>query len=229
MNETIKNSSRYIGLIFWVLITVIPIIGIILSLIDPISFFSTQEQIREFSSKYDNWAPILFIALQILQVVVAPLSHYSVGYMGGFLYGPILGGIYNYIGRVIGHLIAFGLSRSIGSPIVRKFVPSQTIAKYDKFVSNRADVLFLVYFLPLFPDDEISYLVGLSKMRFNWFLIANLLGHVGGSLSLSYMGSGIDTKDPYFWVLFISTLAGFPILFYLARRKPVATTNEKKQ
>ena len=211
------RAYRIITFSFWLTITIIPIIGIIMSVVDPIRFYSAQEEYRQFVVRYGRFTPIAFICLQILQVVITPLSHYSVGYMGGFLFGPVLGSFYNYVGRLIGHISAFYLSRTFGRRVVRRLVPLETLEKYDHIV-NHPSLLFLIYFLPLFPDDEISYLVGLSTMRFRMFLLANLFGHVGGSMSLAYLGSGIDTRAPLFWILFLSTLGGFPLLWYLAHR-----------
>lgn len=221
--EAVKKTGRIVTYVFWLAVTVLPILGIVFSMTDSFAFYRTQQQFRAFAADYGKWGPVVFIVLQALQVVITPISHYSVGYMGGFLYGPILGGLYNYVGRLIGHVSAFFISRKLGSPLIRKFVPQKTVDKYNSLVSDKALVLFLIYFLPLFPDDEISYLVGLSRMRFRWFLIANLFGHVGGSLSLAYLGSGLNTKDPLFWVLTVSTLLGFPVLWILLRRQPKKT------
>lgn len=51
--------------------------------------------------------------------------------------------------------------------------------------------LFLIYFLPVFPDDEIIYLVGLSKMKFKNFLGATLFGRVGGMFGMAFVGATI--------------------------------------
>ena len=164
-------------------------------------------------------APLAFVALQAIQVVVTPISHYSVGVVGGFLYGPYLGGLLNYIGRVIGHLIAFFLARILGRKTAERYVSSKTLERYDKYVSDKSLILFLIYYLPVFPDDEISYLAGLFKMKFKMFLLANLFGHLGGSLGLAYIGSGIDIKDPLFWIITISVLIGFSLVWWLMRRR----------
>jgi uncharacterized membrane protein YdjX (TVP38/TMEM64 family) len=214
-NQTRKIASR----VFWVLITIIPIIGLILSFTDPVSFYETQEQFRDKIATIGILAPLFFIILQALQVIITPISHYSVGVAGGFLYGPFLGALLNYIGRVIGHIIAFFIARLLGRKVAEKFVAQKTLEKYDKYVSGQSLILFLIYFLPIFPDDEISYLAGLSKMKFRMFFFANVFGHVGGSLGLAYLGSGIDTKDTLFWVLSVVTLAGFPILWWLMRKR----------
>lgn len=172
----------------------------------PSSFFSNQEIIRDYIKSFGIWAPVIFILIQILQVVLTPISHYAIGLAGGFIFGTWYGFVLNYVGRVIGHAIAFFLSRTIGRPIVKRLVKPKTLIKYDKFWEKGGSfVLFLIYYLPLFPDDEISYIAGISKMKFTPFLIANLLGHTGGALALAYLGNGIQLKTLTFAIVFFIT------------------------
>lgn len=221
------GKLRKSGYIFWLIITILPIIGLIFSLTDSVSFYQTQEQLRDKIVVFGLLSPLVFILLQALQVVITPISHYSVGIVGGFLYGPYLGALYNWIGRIIGHVIAFFIARYFGRRIAERFVSEKTLEKYDKYVSNKSPILFLIYFLPIFPDDEISYLAGLSKMRFRMFLLANIFGHIGGSLGLAYVGSGIDTKDALFWILAAVTLVAFPLLWWLMRKQTRLVTHSQ--
>ena len=203
--------------IFWFIVTVIPIAGIIFGIMDPQNFTEAQSIWRDKIVVFGVFAPLIFIAIQALQVIITPISHYSVGVIGGFLYGPYWGALLNWIGRMIGHMTAYFIAYFWGRKIAERFVKPETLQKYDKYISNKSFILFILYFLPLFPDDELSYLVGLSKMKFRMFFLANLFGHIGGSLGLAYIGSGINTKDPLFWVLTIFTLVGFPILYWLLK------------
>lgn len=172
----------------------------------PSSFFTNQERIRDFVNVYGLWAPIALITIQILQVILTPISHYAVGVAGGFIFGTWYGFLYNYIGRVIGHTIAFFLSRTIGRPIIEKLVKLETLAKYDKFWDKSGSfILFLIYYLPLFPDDEMSYIAGTSKMKFGPFMVANLLGQIGGSLALAYLGAGVQLNTITFGIVFLIT------------------------
>lgn len=212
------NKTKTASFIFWLIVTIIPIAGLLISIINPAIFQQSQDGLKTWLLPWGIAAPIAFVILQALQVVIAPISHYSVGLLGGFLYGPWVGGLLNWIGRLIGHIVAFLLARFVGRSIADRFVSPATMAKYDKYVAGQSLILFFVYFLPLFPDDEVSYLVGLSKMKFRVFLVANLLGHVGGSLSLAYLGSGLSAKDPIFWILSAFTLVGFVIVWWLFRR-----------
>jgi uncharacterized membrane protein YdjX (TVP38/TMEM64 family) len=213
--------------VFWLLITVIPILGLIWSVISPNDFQVWQDVSREWIGQFGKIGPLVFVAIQILQVIITPLSHYAVGAIGGYLYGPYLGGVLNYVGRVIGHYFAFLIARRFGRSYIEKHLDEETIRKYDKIFSGETEtrrkgtlqplLLFLIYFLPLFPDDEISYLVGVSNMSKKPFLLANIFGHLGGAFSLAYLGSGVSTEDPLFWFLTISTLVAFPIIWIVLR------------
>ncbi len=227
------RKKNYTITFFWLIITIIPILGLIWSILSPKDFQSWQTISREWIGNFGIFGPLVFVIIQILQVIVTPISHYTVGAIGGYLYGPYVGGCLNYVGRVIGHLCAFLIARRYGRKYIEKKFDKSLIKKYDKIFSGESEnqkevtlqplILFLIYFLPLFPDDEISYLVGASNMSKRPFILANIFGHLGGAFSLAYVGSGVSTKDPLFWVLTISTLIAFPIIWIVLK------INKKKQ
>jgi uncharacterized membrane protein YdjX (TVP38/TMEM64 family) len=193
----------------WYLLTIVPIALLILGYIFPSQFFGSQETIRDFVNQFGIFAPIAFIVIQILQVVITPFSHYAVSIAGGFIFGTWLGFIYNWIGRVIGTAIAFYLGRYLGRKIIKHVVKEETIKKYDHYFEKGKILLFLAYFLPLFPDDELSYLAGFSAISPRVFLPLMAIGHLSGSLSLAYLGNGIQSfKEPLFIILSLITLVG---------------------
>lgn len=210
------NSKK----ILWFLVALVPILLLILGYAFPNTFFSNQEALRLYLESFGIWAPLVFILLQIIQVVITPFSHYVVSILGGYMFGTWLGFIYNLIGRIIGTLIAFYLARKYGRFIIKKLVKQETIKKYDKLFEKGKGILFLMYFLPLFPDDELSYLAGFSSIKSKIFIPLMALGHIGGSLGLAYIGSGLSYKDPLFIIWSILTLvAGFLFLKYYKKIK----------
>ena len=211
--------------LIWYLITAIPILLIILGYIFPSTFFGSQEAIRSFVIQFGIFAPLVFILIQILQVIITPFSHYAVSIAGGFIFGTWQGFIYNWIGRVIGTTIAFYLGRILGRKIIKHVVKKRTIRKYDHYFEKGKILLFLAYFLPLFPDDEISYLAGISAIRPKVFLPLIAIGHVSGSLALAYLGNGIQSvKEPMFIILSLITLVGgIWFVWYFRKIKKIAT------
>jgi len=191
----------------WYVLTFLPILILILGYFYPLNFFSSQESIRNFVMSYGAFAPIIFVLIQVLQVVITPFSHYVVGLAGGFVFGVWWGFFFNWIGRCIGSVIAFSLGKKYGRNIIKHVVKKDTLDKYDYMFEKGTFLLFLAYFLPLFPDDELSYLAGISSMKSKVYIPIAILGHIVGSLALAYMGNGIKSvTEPMFIILSLSAL-----------------------
>jgi len=154
------------------------------------SFFVSRRKIVQFVNSFGPLSVLIFIGLQILQVIVAPIPGEVNGFIGGYLYGPVLGTLYSTIGLTIGSWLAFVLARWLGLPFVEKVISPEVIQKYDYFMEHRGTLVTLVLFLiPGFPKDALSYIVGLSHMRMTTFLIISTTGRFLGTLMLSISGS----------------------------------------
>lgn len=68
--------------LLWYLVTGIPILLLIFGYVYPSSFFGSQETIRDFVNQFGIFAPLVFIFIQILQVVITPFSHYVTSIAG---------------------------------------------------------------------------------------------------------------------------------------------------
>lgn len=77
----------------------------------------SKETLSAFIQQAGIWGPPLFIFLQILQTVVPIIPGALTSVAGVFIYGHIIGTIYNYIGIVIGCAIIFYLVRLYGDAL----------------------------------------------------------------------------------------------------------------
>lgn len=158
--------------------------------------FSDPATARETIGGLGVWAPVAFIGMQIAQVVIAPLPGQVTGLIGGFLFGPWLGLLYTLIGAFLGFWFVFVLARKLGRPFVERFVKAATLAKFDRILARGGPfVLFLIYVLPAFPDDVISFVAGLTKIPIRTLLIVSLAGRLPGYLLLSFAGEGLTGEN----------------------------------
>jgi len=180
------------------------------------SFLVDKEAVRNIVSSYGIFAPLIFIIIQITQNIVAPIAHYPILLAGGFIFGPVPGFFYNWIGTTIGTFIIILLTKKYGRPLVEKMVNKKFISKYDGIIKKLSPFgLFIIYFLPGFPDDEITYLIGLSNMPIRSIFIAILLGKTGGA-TLSFIGNDpINGALPVIVINIVVLLIG--VLFYFRR------------
>jgi len=139
-----------------------------------------------------------FIALQVLQVVAAPIPGEVTGLLGGFLYGPALGILLSTIGLTLGSFIAFWLSKVFGRPFVEKFVSQKTIAKYDYLLHHKgAFLVFLLFLIPGTPKDLLCYILGLGHLTTREFLLISTVGRFAGTGLLTLGGNFIRHEQYY--------------------------------
>ncbi|HVI39439.1 MAG TPA: TVP38/TMEM64 family protein [Anaerovoracaceae bacterium] len=123
-------------------------------------------------------APIIFILVQAIQVII-PILPGAIGCVAGVIaFGPILGLLYSYIGISVGSICAFLISKRYGMPVVRKFVNQKKLNKYMDWLDkgNKFERLLAIAILfPVAPDDLLCFLAGLTKMKLKKFSAIILL------------------------------------------------------
>jgi uncharacterized membrane protein YdjX (TVP38/TMEM64 family) len=184
------------------------------------SFFLDRERLSQFLTSYGPLSVVIFIALQIVQVIVSPLPGDVTGLIGGYLYGALLGTVYSTIGLTIGSWLAFLLARTLGLPFVEKVIRPATIRKYDHFLEHQGRVISFIFFLiPGFPKDTLCYILGLSHMRIRDFLIISTSGRLLGTIILSLQGSSLreDQNVMFFILLGVTALIILGGYFHVGR------------
>lgn len=166
------------------IINLLTVAGILLFLV--IAFWAYKNGYFKDKTKLSNLllrlgpaGPIIFILLQIVQVVIPIIPGGISNLIGVLVFGPLMGFIYNYIGIVIGSIINFFLARFYGQSFVRAFVKEKTYNKYIGWLNQgkKFDIFFtLAIFSPIAPDDFLCMLAGLTNMSFRKFLIIILVG-----------------------------------------------------
>ncbi|MFQ9345874.1 MAG: TVP38/TMEM64 family protein [Coprococcus sp.] len=122
---------------------------------------------------------LVFILIQVVQVII-PILPGGVSCLGGVIFfGPWLGFLYNYIGICIGSIAVFGISKTIGRPVLYKMFSEKMIEKYDGWTQKDGKFLklfALAIFFPVAPDDFLCYLAGTTKMTWKQFTAVIVLG-----------------------------------------------------
>lgn len=163
----------------------------------PITRFLTDaDQLAATVQSAGIFGPILYILLQILQTVVAPIPGQVVGSIGGLLFGP-WGILWTTIGTLIGCYIVFRLARRFGRTLVQKLFKKSAIDKFDFIISSKyaAVILFLIFLLPGFPDDIICYIAGLTSIPIRNLMFILILGRIPLIIFTNFFGMGIGHAD----------------------------------
>lgn len=194
-----------------------------------IKFFSNKAQVSALVASFGVFAPPVFIGLQILQVLIAPIPGELTGFVGGYLFGATLGFIYSTIGLSIGSLLAFLISRRLGLPFVRRFIGDELMNKFDYLMEHQgAFFSFLFFLIPGLPKDYFCYLLGLSPMHTLTFFIVSSIGRIPGTLLLSLQGHAVRSEDYRVFFVILGVAFFFILLTVLYREKIEAWLKRKK-
>lgn len=186
------------------IINCISIVGIIATIAVTIYFmrlgvFKDVDALRGLVGDSVILGPIVFMLIQIIQVVI-PIIPGGISCAAGVLiFGPFAGFIYNYAGIAIGSVIIFLLGRQYGKPFILSLVSDKTYNKYIGWLDNekRFERLFaLAIFLPIAPDDALCLMAGLTKMSLRKFTLIIILAKPVSiflySLALIYGGTFLN-------------------------------------
>lgn len=173
---------------------------------------TSKNRLLQLIKEYPRHAATIFIGLQIVQVVAAPIPGEVTGFVGGILFGPWWGVVYSTIGLTIGSWIAFMLARLLGRPIVEQIASRETIERYDYVMKHKGLLLaFLMFLIPGFPKDILCYILGLGHMQQRDFLIVSAAGRLLGTVLLTVGGTFF--RDAQYGALF--TIVGISLAIIL--------------
>ena len=152
-------------------------------------FLTNAEALRTWLDQFGIFAPIVFIGLQALQVIVAPIPGQVVALVAGYLFGPLAGTVYSLTGVLIGSAVAFSLSKRYGRSFVEKVIHEDVIARFDGFVDTVGiPGLFAFVIIPGLPDDAICFLSGLTKWSLPTFIGVIAVGRLPAYVLTVYAG-----------------------------------------
>ena len=190
------------------------------SLLAGYEFLSDREKIKTFVHSFKAGAPVVFIAIQILQVIFAPVPGEATGFIGGYLFGTLPGFIYSSIGLTAGSWINLTLGRFLGRKWVQKMLPARKLERFDRLFERRGIIVVLIFFLfPGFPKDYLCFFLGLSPLPMKLMLSLAAVGRMPGTLLLSLQGAALFERSYTVFTIGFLFCAAAVGLIWLYREK----------
>lgn len=205
-----KVSKKYIALV---------LIGILMMVLA--SYFDNQislffkvflspEYIKNWLLSFGKLSIIVFILLQILQVVVFFIPGEIVQAAGGFVYGTMMGTILSFVGILIGSVITFYITRRYGLKVLKRIMKDESYKKLLNILNRPQNnlILFILYLIPGIPKDTLGFVAGVTKITLLEFIVLSMVGRIPGIFLMNYIGSSISSHSyiKSFLILGIATV-----------------------
>lgn len=185
-----------------------------------VPFLTDPVELREFVLGFGVWAPVVFVAIQAAQVVVAPVPGQVTGVAGGYLFGPLWGSVYSIAGIGLGSSVAFWLARRYGRAYVERVVTPGTLARFDGIAEeDSTTVLFLAFLLPGLPDDALCFVGGLTTLPLRRLVLLAVVGRTPSLVLATLVGAELERTQWMTAGLLAAALLVLSVVGYLNRER----------
>jgi uncharacterized membrane protein YdjX (TVP38/TMEM64 family) len=181
-----------------------------------VAFVADRHRIENFITSFGWGAPLAFMAVQVLQVLIAPVPGEATGFIGGYLFGTFPGFFYSSLALSAGSWLNFIIGRFLGERFVRKWIPPKQLAKFERLLKRQGVIIVILLFvLPGFPKDWLCLFLGMSSLPLRIFLPIAVVGRMPGTMLLSLQGAFLFEKNYLLLTVFIAISL---LLAYIAFR-----------
>jgi uncharacterized membrane protein YdjX (TVP38/TMEM64 family) len=161
-----------------------------------LALLSDPARLRAWVATFGPLAPLAFIALQMGQILIAPLPGSFINLLGGYLFGPWWGTVYGLLGTLGGATVAATLARLYGRPLLERLLSEEQLRRGERFAHLDSLLLWLVILLP--PTGDIPYFVaGLTPLPLPKLLLAALVSRGPTIFLASLIGAGAARLPPH--------------------------------
>jgi uncharacterized membrane protein YdjX (TVP38/TMEM64 family) len=153
------------------------------------AIISDEERIGGLFRAAGDWAPIVYILLEVAQVLTmfwpVPLE-----LAGGFLFGLPWGLVYSMIGLTTGGVLAFLLGRWLERTYLRRVIDPGKLQGFRKVMEREgALAAFIIFLVPGVPKDFVSYVLGFTTLSMKFFVVAVAIFRLPSTFLLTLQGA----------------------------------------
>lgn len=196
-----------------------------------IQFVREPERFRAWVDDRGAAAPILFIGMVALQVIVAVIPGEPLEIAAGYAFGALEGTLLCLAGTFIGGMIVFLLVRRFGTRAIEIFIPLENLRSLRFLQKSERRLhfwVFLIFFLPGTPKDLMCYFVGLTKLPLKSWIVISLVARLPSLVTSTVGGNALGTERYLFAVIVFGATLLISALGVVIYRK-IAQAHEPNQ
>lgn len=184
--------------------------------------FRDINRINETLESNRGHGALIYISLQIFQIVVSVIPGQIIQLAAGYAFGFWLSYLLTIIGIGLGTITTFYLAKLLGRDLLYVIFGEKKLTKFIELLnSKKAFVAILIIFLfPGIPKDLFVYAAGISSIRLLPFLILNLVARTP-ALMCSLLVGMFFRQQSYAPIIVIAAVVLVIAAFALIFRKRV--------
>ncbi|MDO5491588.1 MAG: VTT domain-containing protein [Bacillota bacterium] len=162
---------------------------------DLIERFSSIEAVEAFFARYRSQSILIYLGLQIIQIVICILPGAALQFSAGYLFHFWFGLLLTLTGAAIGTVLTYYLAGILGRDAMHLIFGEEKIQNMLEKINSKKGVIivFLIYLIPGVPKDLCTYAAGLSEMKLKPFLILSMVGRTPAMMGSLLIGHQVQT------------------------------------
>lgn len=167
-----------------------------------------------------RFAFILIILIQMIQVIICILPGQPIQFASSYMFGVIPSLCLSLIGAIIGTTITFYLSKLLGRDMVNLVFDKDKVDDYHRKLNSGKGLALagLIYLIPGVPKDLVSYVAGISEMKFRPFILVSSIARIPGMLGSLLLGSFVESGNYLAIGILVLVIVIFFVIFYIKRK-----------
>jgi len=188
----------------------------------------TKEELRDKISSTGAWCQIIFIIVSFLQVTFIPIPGAVTILTGSLMFGVWKSFLYSFVGMFLGSLFAFYLGKKFGRPLVNWIAGDKELVEHylEKSKGKEGVVFFFMFLLPMFPDDLLCSIAGITKITWKEFIAMQIVCKPIGIIATLFFMSGEFIPYHGWGLVVLITIAILSIVAFIICYKNADAINE---
>ncbi|MDF2819607.1 MAG: ydjZ 2 [Clostridiales bacterium] len=178
------------------------------------------DSIRTKLESYGALAPLVYVIIQILQVIFVVIPADILTVCAGYVFGIPLAVVLSLCGLLFGSMSAFYMARFFGRNFVKSIIKKDKLDRINNVInSSKGSVgLFLICMIPLVPKDLLMYVSGITPIKERRLFPVYLISRIPGVIVGASIGANTHDKDYKGIMLSLIGLVGLVIVTYLLNK-----------
>ena len=182
-----------------------------------------QDKIQAWVKELSFWGPIIILAGFIIQMFAFVIPSWLLMVVSILAYGPWKGSLLALAGVLLASVLAYGIGNYLSEYTLQKLLGKKSEQKMKSYLEQYGFWLIAIFrFAPFLSNDTISFVAGLSSMRFWNFVVATTIGILPLIGFIAYLGDSTDRlKTGFIWASAVC-LVGFGLYIWWDQKKQKA-------
>jgi len=187
-------------------------------------------QLQSLIMEYGSYASIIYVLLIFVEVIAAPIPSIILYSVGGVLFGGFWATVLTFIGNILGSTFAYYVSKRYFKEYILHKLEKGRRVKIESFIEKYGSRgIFFLRINPITSSDLVSYIAGLTNMKYIPFIVSTSLGLLPLIIIQSYIGSEFIQSHPLVALIFVIGTVAYIIIFLVLIYQSFSQKLDNKQ